>query len=122
MSGKICRETGTVRRGRGWSNAKTRSTSRKAPAPFPERAGADFFARQRASARRSRFVIEGECSSGCFVSIGSIAARLGYNGMNRACCATGISTTFFDDLDSTNKLAVMKSASENAATNDAHAN
>jgi hypothetical protein len=44
-----------------------------------------------------------------------------YNGMNRACCAAGI-MTLLDARDSTKRLAVMKSASENAATNDAHAN
>jgi len=48
--------------------------------------------------------------------------RRGYSGTIRVCCAAGISTTLLEDLDSTNRLAVMKSAIENAATNDAHAN
>jgi hypothetical protein len=37
-------------------------------------------------------------------------------------CAAGIIVTLFDALDSTNKLAVKKSAIENAATSEAHAN
>jgi hypothetical protein len=45
-----------------------------------------------------------------------------YNGMIRVCWAAGIRTMFREDLDSTNRLAVRKSASENAATSDAHAN
>jgi hypothetical protein len=49
-------------------------------------------------------------------------AGYGYRGMIRICWAAGISTMLLEDLDSTNRLAVMKSASENAATSDAHAN
>jgi hypothetical protein len=41
--------------------------------------------------------------------------------MIRVCCAAGI-IVVLDARDSTKRLAVMKSASENAATNDAHAN
>lgn len=48
--------------------------------------------------------------------------RRGYSGMIRVYCAAGISTMFLEDLDSTNRLAVMKRAIENAPTNDAHAN
>jgi hypothetical protein len=52
----------------------------------------------------------------------AVRARRGYSGMIRVCCAAGISTVLLEDLDSTNRFAVMKSAIENAATNDAHAN
>jgi hypothetical protein len=51
-----------------------------------------------------------------------VAVRRRYNGIIRACWVAGINTMLLAALDSTNKLAVMKSASENAATNDAHAN
>jgi hypothetical protein len=49
-------------------------------------------------------------------------ARRGYSGMIRVYWAAGISTMFLEDRASTYRFAVMKSAIENTATNDAHAN